>query len=101
MYLWAGPNIRSPFFLSLRRSNLFSSQQPPPFPRCPNVPRPCPSLAPLAEAHHSELWGLPVKELKQRLKAVGSDVRGVTEKTELIILLEQLTEKSPSEGLLL
>eukprot|EP00913_Durusdinium_trenchii_P010739 g10074.t2 len=38
-----------------------------------------PSTSPEARdhAHHSELWGLPVKELKQRLKAVGSDVRGV------------------------
>eukprot|EP00434_Breviolum_minutum_P004117 symbB.v1.2.003628.t1/scaffold203.1/size271217/20 len=40
-------------------------------------------------AHHSDLWQLPVKELKARLTALGTDLRGVTEKTELIMLLEE------------
>mmetsp|Transcript_47443 Transcript_47443/g.75424 ORF Transcript_47443/g.75424 Transcript_47443/m.75424 type:complete len:115 (+) Transcript_47443:59-403(+) len=47
-------------------------------------------------AHHSSLWQLPVKELKAKLTALGSDLKGVTEKTELIMLLEQL--QPPSEG---
>eukprot|EP00438_Fugacium_kawagutii_P025983 Skav226711 [mRNA] locus=scaffold3811:159663:164088:+ [translate_table: standard] len=41
-------------------------------------------------AHHSDLWQLPVKELKARLTALGTDLRGVTEKTELVMLLEEL-----------
>ncbi|CAJ1337653.1 unnamed protein product [Effrenium voratum] len=41
-------------------------------------------------AHHSNLWQLPVKELKARLEALGADLKGVTEKTELVNLLEQL-----------
>ena len=52
-------------------------------------------------AHHSELWQLPVKDLKvgwpahvgwlqARLTALGTGLTGVTEKTELVILLEQL-----------
>jgi len=57
-----------------------------------------PSTSPEARdhAHHSSLWQLPVKELKAKLTALGSDLRGVTEKTELIMLLEQL--QAPSEN---
>eukprot|EP00913_Durusdinium_trenchii_P029311 g27478.t1 len=57
-----------------------------------------PSTSPEARdhAHHSSLWQLSVKELKARLGALGADLKGVTEKTELIILLEQLQQ--PPEG---
>eukprot|EP00434_Breviolum_minutum_P004118 symbB.v1.2.003629.t1/scaffold203.1/size271217/21 len=47
-------------------------------------------------AHHSDLWQLPVKELKARLDALGTDRKGVAEKTELITLLEQ--SQPQSEG---
>ncbi|CAK9009046.1 unnamed protein product [Durusdinium trenchii] len=55
-----------------------------------------PSTSPEARdhAHHSDLWQLPVKELKARLTSLGTDLKGVTEKTELIILLEQLQPSS-------
>ncbi|CAJ1374597.1 unnamed protein product [Effrenium voratum] len=52
-----------------------------------------PEMGPTPEdrdhAHHSNLWRLPVKELKARLEALGADLKGVTEKTELVNLLEQ------------
>mmetsp|Transcript_31014 Transcript_31014/g.64869 ORF Transcript_31014/g.64869 Transcript_31014/m.64869 type:complete len:102 (+) Transcript_31014:106-411(+) len=41
-------------------------------------------------AHHSCLWQVPVKDLKAWLTALGADLKGITEKTELILLLEQL-----------
>ena len=57
-----------------------------------------PSTSPEARdhAHHSSWWQLPIKELKARLTALGSDLKGVTEKTELIMLLEQL--QRPQDG---
>mmetsp|Transcript_47444 Transcript_47444/g.75425 ORF Transcript_47444/g.75425 Transcript_47444/m.75425 type:complete len:87 (+) Transcript_47444:75-335(+) len=60
-------------------------------PSAPASPDFGPSTSPEARdhAHHSDLWQLPVKELKARLTALGTDLRGVTEKTELIMLLEE------------
>mmetsp|Transcript_53996 Transcript_53996/g.101291 ORF Transcript_53996/g.101291 Transcript_53996/m.101291 type:complete len:109 (-) Transcript_53996:114-440(-) len=51
-----------------------------------------PSASPEARnhAHHSCLWQVPVKDLKAWLLALGADLKGVTEKTELVLLLEQL-----------
>eukprot|EP00913_Durusdinium_trenchii_P034318 g32109.t1 len=67
----------------------------PPLKRCaspPASPDFGPSTSPEARdhAHHSDLWQLPIKDLKARLTALGTDLKGVTEKTELVILLEQL-----------
>eukprot|EP00930_Biecheleria_cincta_P040662 TRINITY_DN27856_c0_g1_i1.p3 TRINITY_DN27856_c0_g1~~TRINITY_DN27856_c0_g1_i1.p3 ORF type:complete len:150 (-),score=30.91 TRINITY_DN27856_c0_g1_i1:59-508(-) len=55
-----------------------------------------PELAPTtspearARASASELGKLPVRELKARLAALGADFAGLSEKTELVVLLEQL-----------
>mmetsp|Transcript_41772 Transcript_41772/g.97547 ORF Transcript_41772/g.97547 Transcript_41772/m.97547 type:complete len:117 (-) Transcript_41772:123-473(-) len=56
-----------------------------------------PSTSPEARdhAHLSALWQLPVKELKARLAAQGADLRGCTEKTELVQMLEHATEEMP------
>mmetsp|Transcript_47859 Transcript_47859/g.89595 ORF Transcript_47859/g.89595 Transcript_47859/m.89595 type:complete len:102 (-) Transcript_47859:117-422(-) len=64
-----------------------------------STPEMGPSTSPEARdhAHHSDLWQLPVKELKARLAAQGSDFTGVTEKTELILMLEQ-QHPAPTTG---
>ncbi|CAE7235339.1 unnamed protein product [Symbiodinium microadriaticum] len=49
-------------------------------------------------AHHSDLWQLPIKELKARLESQGSSITGVTEKTELILMLEQLSPAPATES---
>mmetsp|Transcript_107052 Transcript_107052/g.149287 ORF Transcript_107052/g.149287 Transcript_107052/m.149287 type:complete len:104 (+) Transcript_107052:77-388(+) len=58
-----------------------------------STPEMGPSTSPEARdhAHHSDLWQLPIKELKARLESQGSSITGVTEKTELILMLEQLS----------
>jgi len=42
-----------------------------------------------ARAQTSNYAGLPVRELKARLAAVGVDIMGITEKTELVMMLER------------
>ncbi|CAE7247272.1 unnamed protein product [Symbiodinium sp. CCMP2456] len=61
-----------------------------------STPEMGPSTSPEARdhAHHSDLWQLPIKELKARLESQGSSITGVTEKTELILMLEQLLRQS-------
>ncbi|CAE8611332.1 unnamed protein product [Polarella glacialis] len=43
-----------------------------------------------ARARASNLGRLPVRELKARLLDLGADLAGLTEKSELVVLLEQL-----------
>mmetsp|Transcript_14413 Transcript_14413/g.17204 ORF Transcript_14413/g.17204 Transcript_14413/m.17204 type:complete len:88 (+) Transcript_14413:92-355(+) len=80
-----------------RAADFDGQEMEPPLKRCtspstaPSSPDFGPSTSPEARdhAHHSDLWQLPVKELKARLTALGTDLRGVTEKTELVMLLEE------------
>eukprot|EP00435_Cladocopium_sp_Y103_P009016 s3795_g2.t1 len=80
-------------------------QEEPPLKRCTSPTSTAPSspdfrrsTSPEARDHaqHSGLWQLSVKELKARLDALGADWKGVTEKEELVNLLEQ--SQQPSEG---
>mmetsp|Transcript_11445 Transcript_11445/g.26997 ORF Transcript_11445/g.26997 Transcript_11445/m.26997 type:complete len:113 (+) Transcript_11445:65-403(+) len=71
----------------------FASHSPTPAsPELCTTPEMKPSASPEARdhAHHSCLWQVPVKDLKAWLLALGADLKGVTEKTELVLLLEQL-----------
>eukprot|EP00931_Biecheleriopsis_adriatica_P110013 TRINITY_DN842_c0_g2_i1.p1 TRINITY_DN842_c0_g2~~TRINITY_DN842_c0_g2_i1.p1 ORF type:complete len:144 (+),score=29.66 TRINITY_DN842_c0_g2_i1:78-509(+) len=57
-----------------------------------STPEMAPTTSPeaRARAQASNLGTLPVRDLKARLKALGADISGLTEKTELVVLLEQL-----------
>ncbi|CAJ1461577.1 unnamed protein product [Effrenium voratum] len=65
----------------------------------PRGPLPSPTPEARDHARHSELWDLPVKELKARLRAIGADFTGLAEKTELIMLLERSVELRRKEYL--